>query len=100
MVLIGLDVKTLLLAQRVCLSWKDTIASNQKLRKKLFRKPATITEAFQLNIIGKNTLVKANRKGVCTVFNTAMFTAARPVQHYDKIDGLSSLETMPKAAAL
>ena len=42
------DLRTLLLAQRVCREWRNVIGTSDQLQKKLFLKPATLQEAEDL----------------------------------------------------
>lgn len=51
LILLRLDMKTLLLSQRVDSHWRDTISSSTLLQKKLFFLPATLEELPQLNIV-------------------------------------------------
>lgn len=60
-----LDMKTLLLAQRVNRTWHDVISTNTYLQKKLFMVPSTLDEAivFAKADSGTNKLV-INRDGI------------------------------------
>lgn len=52
------DLKTLLLAQRVCREWRNIINTNNKLQKKLYFMPAEdFEEVMSLGMVGAETLV-------------------------------------------
>lgn len=53
-ILINLDMKTLLLAQRVSRDWQKLIDTSPSLQKKLFMQPATAQEAIELGITQGN----------------------------------------------
>ena len=64
-ILTHLDMKTLLLAQRVNTEWRDTIASSSKLQKMLFFSPVkAFAEAVTLNMVDGHTLVNECRREV------------------------------------
>ncbi|KAK3624913.1 hypothetical protein LTR56_020727 [Elasticomyces elasticus] len=51
MVLVGIDTKTLLLAQRVNRKWRAVISDNHQLQQKLFMRLATREEAIALGMV-------------------------------------------------
>lgn len=64
LILLHLDMKMLLLAQRVDTQWRGAIASSKKLQKKLFLLPVeSFEEALLLNMIEDHTLVNVWRDG-------------------------------------
>lgn len=100
-VLVGLDFKTLLLAQRVSTLWRNTVAGSQKLQKKLFFRRATIIEVFELGMIDDDTLVNTCEEGVCGVLHEAIFRPAPDkASCYDRIQGALDLPLIPHPAAI
>lgn len=64
MILLHLDMKTLLLAQRANIQWRNAIATSSKLQKKLFFLPVqSFNEAVSLNMVGNNTVVNVWIRG-------------------------------------
>ena len=73
-VLLHLDYKTLLLAQRVSRFWHDTINGSKGLRTKLFLEPATIDEAIRFNVLEDQSLVHLGQDGkLSAIFNVHVF---------------------------
>lgn len=63
-VLIRLDMKTLLLAQRVSKQWQINIQSTTSLQKKLFLTPATHSELSILNVVQTYDTTMADGSGI------------------------------------
>lgn len=62
-ILLNLDTKTLLLAQRVNKDWQAKISQTTSLRKKLFLEPATKSELSRLNIVESRDIVMMDHAG-------------------------------------
>ncbi|KAK5698195.1 hypothetical protein LTR97_007156 [Elasticomyces elasticus] len=54
MILLGIDTKTLLLAQRVNRKWRAVISDNHQLQQKLFMRLATREEAIALGMVQRD----------------------------------------------
>ena len=57
MILKALEIRTLLLAQRVCRAWRQIISANSDLQKKLYLKPASYDEMIVLGISASDDVI-------------------------------------------
>lgn len=68
-ILLRLDMKTLLLAQRVHPQWKAVIAKSALLQKKLFLMPATRRELAKLNLVEEDSYADIDREDLVVTKN-------------------------------
>lgn len=87
MILVRVDVKTLLLAQRVAPVWRANVTSSKVLQKKLFFLPATREELPGLNIVAEGklstTLPKSaeTKRSFAQRSHNVLTLGFRPTQH-------------------
>lgn len=93
-ILIGLDFKTLLLAQRVNTTIRYIVHNSKPLKQKLFWVPATFEEAKQLDMIDDQTLISADEnefgdQSYCRVLNISALKFMYVADINDNLEGNS-----------
>ncbi|KAK3699969.1 hypothetical protein LTR37_016213 [Vermiconidia calcicola] len=102
-ILLGLDFKTLLLAQRVSTKRRDLISRSQSCQKKLFFAPVEdFEEAVALDMVSKNALLLVEERYRCYIVTKESHTTLlnTHILYYDKDDQIYDWCTLRLRRAL